>query len=302
MPEKHYRGRFAPSPSGPLHAGSLLAALGSWLLARQAGGQWLLRIEDIDPPREVAGAAQQQLATLAAFGLQHDGEILRQSQRHTFYQAALEQLLASGHAFECHCSRSEVAATGGLHRHCVAMRPRPDPAIRFRVPDGCRVRVHDAIHGEIAQSIDREVGDFVLRRSDGLWAYQLAVVVDDAAQGVTHVVRGADLLDSTPRQRLLQQALGLPTPHYTHLPLILGSDGKKLSKSNAALPVETEAPIRTLMQLWHCLGQPALPAASTVSVPAFLQAASATFRLQAVPTLALSLSAAMHNTNDTPCA
>ena len=251
MPRPVHRGRFAPSPTGPLHAGSMLAALGSWLLARQAGGEWLLRIEDIDPPREVAGAASDQLRTLAAFGLHHDGEIARQSRRGHLYRDALDRLLVRGQAFECHCSRSELAASGGIHRQCVATAPRADPAIRLRVADGCEIAFEDAVHGRIVQRVDRDVGDFVLLRADGLWAYQLAVVVDDAEQGITDVVRGADLLDSTPRQILLQRALGLPTPRHAHLPLLLGDDGRKLSKSDAALPVDTADPLATLRALWR---------------------------------------------------
>src|SRR5690606_3260461 len=211
-----YRGRFAPSPTGPLHFGSLLAALGSWLLARRAGGEWVLRVEDLDPPREVPGAARAQLRALAAFGLEHDGEVLWQHTRGEAYQAALERLLASGRAFACHCSRSALAAAGGVHRACVASAPRPDPAIRFRVPPGSVVGFEDAIQGHFEQDVATAVGDFVLRRADGPWAYQLAVVVDDAAQGITDVVRGADLLDSTPRQILLRHALGLPVPRHAH--------------------------------------------------------------------------------------
>ena len=229
MPTSPYRGRFAPSPTGPLHAGSLLAAFGSWLLARQAGGEWRVRIEDIDPPREMAGAAAGQLATLAAFGLQPDGAIAYQHARGALYRAALDRLLLQGDAFECHCSRADLAATGGIHRRCIATAPRPDPAIRLRVPDGCSIAFDDAVHGRVTQRVDLEVGDFVLLRADGLWAYQLAAVVDDAAQGITDVVRGADLLDSTPRQLLLQQRLGLPVPRHAHLPLLLGEDGRKLS-------------------------------------------------------------------------
>ena len=292
-----YRGRFAPSPTGPLHAGSMLAALGSWLLARQAGGQWRVRIEDVDPPREVAGAAQAQLAALAAFGLEPDGDVEFQSRRGALYQAALHRLLGDGLAFECHCSRSALAAAGGIHRHCVAAQPRPDPAIRLRVPDGCEIAFDDAVHGRIVQRMDADVGDFVLRRSDGLWAYQLAVVVDDAAQGITDVVRGADLLDSTPRQILLQRALGLPTPRYAHLPLLLGAHGRKLSKSEAALPVALDDPPATLRQLWRCLGQAPLPEAQTRDTAAFLHAAAAAFRLDLVPARSLPVSAAAHNAN-----
>lgn len=293
------RGRFAPSPTGALHAGSLLAALGSWLCARQSGGQWLVRIEDLDLPREVPGAAQAQLAALAAFGLHPDGEVAFQSRRGPLYQAALERLLDAGRAFECHCSRSALAATGGIHRRCVADRPRPDPAIRLRVQDGCTIAFDDAVYGRIAQRVDRDVGDFVLRRSDGLWAYQLAVVVDDAAQGITQVVRGADLLDSTPRQILLQQALDLPTPAYAHLPLVLDADGRKLSKSDAALPVSTAAPVATLAMLWRHLGQDALPPSALTGVEAFLQAALQAFRLERVPRPPPPAPSAMHNANAT---
>lgn len=295
-------GRFAPSPTGPLHAGSLLAALGSWLRVRQQGGRWLLRVEDVDTTREVAGAAHAQMRTLAVFGLHHDGDVLYQSQRGALYQAALEQLLARGLAFECHCSRSDLASVGGIHRHCVATCKRPHPAIRLRVPDACNIHFDDAIHGPVQQCVDSAVGDVVLRRSDGLWAYQLAVVVDDAAQGITEVVRGADLLDSTPRQILLQRALGLPTPSYAHLPLLLGADGRKLSKSSAALPVNTQQPIATLRHLWACLGQAALPETALASVADFLHAATIAFRLATVPKQAIAVSAAMHNTISTPYA
>jgi len=296
MPNPSYRGRFAPSPTGPLHAGSMLAAFGSWLLARQAGGEWRVRIEDIDPPREVAGAARQQLRTLEAFGLRFDGEVTWQSRRGHLYRAALNRLLAQGLAFECHCSRAELAAAGGIHRRCVATAPRPDPAIRLRVADGCEVAFEDAVHGQVAQRVDRDVGDFVLLRTDGLWAYQLAVVVDDAEQGITDVVRGADLLDSTPRQILLQRALGLPTPRYAHLPLLLGEDGRKLSKSDAALPVDAADPLATLRLLWRCLGQAPLSEQADISLDAFLSCAIEGFQLARVPRRALPASAAVHNT------
>ena len=296
MPDPSYRGRFAPSPTGPLHAGSMLAAFGSWLLARQAGGEWRVRIEDIDPPREVAGAARQQLRTLEAFRLHFDGEVTWQSRRGHLYRAALNRLLAQGLAFECHCSRAELAAAGGIHRRCVATAPRPDPAIRLRVPDGCEVAFEDAVHGHVAQRVDRDVGDFVLLRTDGLWAYQLAVVVDDADEGITDVVRGADLLDSTPRQVLLQRALGLPTPRYAHLPLLLGEDGRKLSKSDAALPVDAADPLATLRLLWRCLGQAPLSEQADIGLDAFLSCAIESFQLGRVPRRALPASAAVHNT------
>ena len=301
MPCPVYRGRFAPSPSGPLHAGSLLAALGSWLLARQADGEWLLRIEDIDPPREVAGAAASQLAALAAFGLRHDGVIEYQSRRGHLYQAALERLLAADLAFECHCSRSDLAATGGIHRRCVAGARRTDPAIRLRVPDACAIDFDDRVHGRVTQTIDTEVGDFVLRRADGLWAYQLAVVVDDAEQGITDVVRGADLLDSTPRQILLQRTLGLPTPRYAHLPLLLDADGRKLSKSCAARPIDPADPLPALQAAWAALGQPPLAATALHASGGFLDAAIRAFRLDHVPRQVTPVpSAAVHNGSATP--
>ena len=249
------RGRFAPSPTGPLHFGSLLAAFGSWLMARAAGGEWWVRIEDLDPPREVAGAADAQLRTLAAFGLHPDGPVLRQSDRHALYRQALDRLLAQGHAFRCHCSRSDLAVSGGIHHSCSPTATREAFAVRLRVAEGSVVGFDDAIHGHIVQDVAAEVGDVVLLRADGCWAYQLAVVVDDADQGITDVVRGADLLDSTPRQILLQRALGLPTPRYAHLPLVLDAEGAKLSKSQAALPVDGADPLPALRLAWSALGQ-----------------------------------------------
>lgn len=254
-----YRGRFAPSPTGPLHFGSLLAAFGSWLLARHAGGEWLVRVEDLDPPREVHGAIEEQLATLAGFGLCSDRPPVRQSERHGLYRAALARLLDAGAAFACACSRSKLAAQGGIHRCCVATAPRPRPAYRLRVAAGTRVAFEDGLQGWIEQDLASEVGDFVLLRADGHWAYQLAVVVDDAEQGITDVVRGADLLDSTPRQILLQRMLGLPTPRYLHLPLVLDGAGRKLSKSCAALPVDPADPLPALRRCWSLLGQEPAP-------------------------------------------
>ncbi|WP_043740572.1 tRNA glutamyl-Q(34) synthetase GluQRS [Luteimonas sp. J29] len=292
-----YRGRFAPSPTGPLHAGSLLAALGSWLMARRAGGRWLVRIEDLDPPREVPGAAAAQLRTLATCGLHPDGPVEYQSRRGGLYAAALERLLAAGDAFECHCSRSDLGARGGIHRHCVAGRRRPDPAVRLRVPDGCRIGFEDAIRGHYAQDLAREVGDFVLRRADGPWAYQLAVVVDDADQGITEVVRGADLLDSTARQILLQQRLGLPTPRYAHLPVVPGPDGRKLSKSLAAMPVDDADPLPALARAWAMLGQDPAAVAGAASPAALLEAALAAFDPARIPRGPDPLPAALHNTH-----
>ncbi|KAA2285499.1 tRNA glutamyl-Q(34) synthetase GluQRS [Arenimonas fontis] len=248
-------GRFAPSPTGPLHFGSLVAALGSWLMARWRGGAWKVRIEDLDPPREVPGAAERQLATLRAFGLEPDGEVWRQSRRHEAYSEALARLLAAGDAFECHCSRADLASAGGIHRRCLrGPVPGRRPAVRLRVTEG-RLGFNDGLQGRFEQDLAREVGDVVLRRADGYWAYQLAVVVDDAAQGVTEVVRGADLLDSTPRQILLQRKLGLPTPAYLHLPLVLDERGRKLGKSLGALAVDADEPWPALRAAWTFLGQ-----------------------------------------------
>jgi len=283
MPSTPYRGRFAPSPTGRLHAGSLLAALGSWLLARHAQGQWLVRIEDLDPPREVPRAAHAQLEMLGKLGLSSDVPVLWQHGRHEAYQAALNRLLDAGLAFECHCSRSELATSGGVHHQCVARAPRPDPAVRLRVGGDSIVTFQDGLQGLQTQDVHAEVGDFVLRRADGCWAYQLAVVVDDAHQGITDVVRGADLLDSTPRQILLQRALGLPTPAYLHLPLLLDGQGHKLSKSDAAQPLDSDQPLQALRLAWLQLGQAPAPLACAHSPQDALLAALQHFDPARIP-------------------
>ncbi|MET0288291.1 MAG: tRNA glutamyl-Q(34) synthetase GluQRS [Pseudoxanthomonas sp.] len=290
-----YRGRFAPSPTGPLHFGSLLTALGSWLLARHAGGEWWVRVEDLDPPREIAGAAHAQLHTLEALGLHADAPPVWQSQRYARYEASLDALLRRGLAFECHCSRSDLAEHGGIHHACAAGRRRPDPAVRLRVPPGSVVEFHDALQGPQYQDVYIGVGDFVLRRTDRLWAYQLAVVVDDAQQQITHVVRGADLLDSTPRQILLQRALDLPTPHYLHLPLVTDAQGQKLSKSHAALPVSVDAPLATLQRAWQALGQEALSLGDMTEPQSFLAKARLAFDPARLPAQMQHDFAATHN-------
>ncbi|HEY0178518.1 MAG TPA: tRNA glutamyl-Q(34) synthetase GluQRS [Dokdonella sp.] len=261
-PPRH-RGRFAPSPTGRLHFGSLVAALGSWLFARAAGGRWLVRIEDLDREREVAGAAAGIVATLAAFGLESDEPILLQSERGAVYAAALARLDAGGHAYRCWCSRSDLEPFGGVHpTRCVAPPdPARPPAWRVRVP-ARRLGFDDAIQGRFEQDLRGEAGDFVVWRVEGRAAYQLAVVVDDAAQHVSDVVRGADLLDSTPRQLLLQELLGLPRPNYAHLPLVVDADGRKLSKHERALPVDADDPLPALRAALAFLGQP-VPAAAT---------------------------------------
>jgi glutamyl-Q tRNA(Asp) synthetase len=258
-----------------LHLGSLTAALGSWLLARHHGGQWLLRIEDLDPPRERPGMAEQHLRDLAAFGMVSDEPVLRQSERSEHYAQALERLKESGWAFECRCSRSDLAAHAGLHLQCVARPSGHDPAWRVRLPRE-RLGFEDALRGRFEQDLGREAGDMVVRRADGLWAYQLAVVVDDALQGITDVVRGADLLDSTPRQIALQRLLGLPTPRYAHLPVVREANGAKLSKSLNALPVDPAHALPALQAAFSMLGQePAVLAGSQNATGALERALSA---------------------------
>jgi glutamyl-Q tRNA(Asp) synthetase len=283
-PPAPYIGRFAPSPTGPLHWGSVLAAFGSWLHARHHGGRWLVRIEDLDPPRERPGAASAQLATLARLGLHADGEIVFQSRRHALYRRALDALLDTGFAFPCRCSRTDLAASDGIHRACVAV---PDDTLRtrsfrLRVPDAV-LGFDDPVHGRFEQELRRDVGDVVLRRADGLWAYQLAVVVDDAAQDITHVVRGADLLDSTPRQIALQQALGLPTPSYLHLPLWRDAEGRKLSKSEGAQAIDEQPPEAVLRRCWLSLGQALEAWPEWQGAEATIAAAAAAFDPAAIP-------------------
>lgn len=288
-----YRGRFAPSPTGALHKGSMVAALASWLDARAHGGRWLVRIEDVDTPRCVPGAEAEILRQLAACGLRPDEPPLRQSERGALYAESLQRLLDAGLAYGCRCTRREIAlaqAAAGLsrERHGELVYPgscRPWPvagngpasgstiaaalgvapipidaarAVRLLTlqPDGAEVVIdwRDRALGAQRQNLSRAVGDFVLRRADGLWAYQLAVVVDDAAQGITHVVRGADLADNTPRQIWLQRCLGLPMPLYLHTPLVLGANGEKLSKQNGAAAVDVREPRAVLWAAAAALG------------------------------------------------
>lgn len=248
-----YRGRFAPSPTGPLHFGSLVAALGSYLEAISQGGEWLVRMEDLDPPREVPGAADAILRCLDAFGFEWQGEVIYQSLRQDAYIATLEQLHSNGLIFHCGCSRKSLQnfnvypgycrnnLTDGQHARAIRLRTLTEhPAINF----------YDRLQGNQQQNIATEVGDFVIRRADGLFAYQLAVVVDDAAQGITDIIRGSDLLTVTPRQIYLQQLLKLPTPRYGHLPIVVNQQGKKLSKQTFAQPLDIKKPT---LPLWHAL-------------------------------------------------
>jgi glutamyl-Q tRNA(Asp) synthetase len=239
-------GRFAPSPTGPLHAGSLVAAVASWLSVRAAGGRWLVRMEDIDTPRVVPGAADEILRALERYSLAWDGEVVFQSQRGALYAEALGQLRSRQLVYDCGCSRAELQRAPSAPLGAESVYPgicrnglapgKLARAIRFRVELGA-VSFDDLFCGRSTEDVARETGDFVIRRADGLFAYQLAVVVDDAEQGVTQVVRGADLLSSTPRQILLQRALGYPTPRYGHVPLVVNPDGSKLGKRDGALPL-----------------------------------------------------------------
>lgn len=269
-----YVGRFAPSPTGPLHAGSLVAALASYLDARAHGGRWLLRIEDLDPPREVRGASVQIIGQLHRLGFRHDGPVVHQSDRDALYQRAFDRLTQRGLVYPCACTRREVTlalARAGRSeaRHQEAVYPG---TCRHGLPPGRRARAWrlrcDDVHihwrdrngAQHDDALATQAGDFVLRRSDGLWAYQLAVVVDDAEQHVTDVVRGADLIDSTSRQIHLQRLLGYPTPRYLHVPLVLDARGEKLSKQTQAAPIDERDPIHALQDALMHLGLPAVAA------------------------------------------
>ena len=308
---QRYVGRFAPSPTGPLHAGSLVAALASWLDARAHHGQWLVRIEDVDQPRCIPGADAFILQQLATCGLLPDAPPQWQSNRGPLYQHALDQLVAQGHAYPCACSRKDIedahAAQGHARaRHAALPYPgtcrqglqgRTGRSWRFNATEfnkkqalaldskaqsAINLIANNILHwqdrrrGPQQQNVAAEVGDFVLHRADGLWAYQLAVVVDDADQGVTHVVRGDDLADNTPRQILLQQALGVATPQYLHTPLVCGSNGEKLSKQNGAQALNLSDPVQALSQAAQVLGLPALPHPHNICVSdALLQCVAA---------------------------
>jgi glutamyl-Q tRNA(Asp) synthetase len=238
-----YVGRFAPSPTGPLHLGSIVTAVGSFLHARQAGGEWLVRIEDIDPPREVPGAAEDILRTLESLGLEWDRSVLHQSSRHAVYRDTAESLLAAGQAFRCDCSRSTIRAandaiSGRYPGTCRNKRlTGRDTAVRVRVEEPSPIRFLDGVQGEQAARLDATTGDYIVLRRDGLPAYHLAVVVDDAEQGVTTIVRGADLLESAPAHIHLQGVLRVPTPAYLHLPIVVNAQGQKLSKQTGAAAV-----------------------------------------------------------------
>ena len=289
----NYVGRFAPSPTGLLHIGSLLTAAASYADARAHSGRWLVRMEDLDPPREMPGAADHILNTLEQFGFEWDGEVAYQSRRHALYRAALEDLTARGLAYPCTCSRKDwhaaarVGADGFVYDGTCARKKQPAlsplagrAAWRIRVPDET-VAFHDRIVGAYGQNLAQDIGDFVLLRADGFWAYQLAVVVDDGEQGITHIVRGQDLLVSTPRQIYLQSSLHLPTPHYAHLPLLTNRHGQKWSKQTRAEPLDMHRREALLRQVLHYLGLPDAPA---VDKPSDLLAwAAQHWRIDRVP-------------------
>ena len=289
-----YTGRFAPTPSGLLHAGSLVAALASWLDARAHAGRWLVRIEDLDTTRNAPGAAEAILSQLDRCELRPDGEVTFQSARTTLYESALQRLVAIGRAYPCACSRRDLAAAvapacAGRARHGERVYPgtcrdglhgKAARSIRLRTEaqgaagTGGEITWTDRRLGPQRQDVARAVGDFVLERADGAWAYQLAVVVDDAEQGITDVVRGEDLAGNTARQILLQRLLGLPTPRYLHTPLVLGADGEKLSKQNGARALTLDAPLDALRAAGDVLGI----AAGGTQVADWLAAAAASWR------------------------
>lgn len=288
-------GRFAPSPSGPLHLGSLLAAVVSWLDARAQQGQWLVRIEDLDPPREQPGASDLILHALEQHGLHWDGPVRYQSQRSDAYQAALDQLADQGLLFRCTCTRRQLRAAGGVYPGtCRAQGMAPLPGnpphtVRLRVPDPEQAerQIHDRLQGPFRQNLATDVGDFNLVRKDRLWAYQLAVVVDDADQGITDIVRGVDLLDSSPRQHYLQERLGYPHPAYLHLPVLIDAEGSKLSKQTGAPPLNLQQPRTNLARVLAWLK---LPHDRSAPCADQLHQALASYRAEQLPRNAIQLS------------
>ena len=286
-----YRGRFAPSPTGPLHFGSLVAAVGSFLEARTRGGAWLVRMEDLDPPRVVPGAADDILRALGACGMEWDGAVVRQSARADAYHAALHRLREMRRAYPCACSRRETAdsAVTGIDGPVYPGTCRPGlapgkPARAWRVDTrAAAVAFDDALQGRVAHDLARDFGDFVLLRADDVYAYQLAVVVDDAEQGITDIVRGADLLGSTPRQIYLQQLLGLPRPRYAHLPVAVNAAGEKLSKQTFAAPLDAANPLPALVAALAFLGQQPPRELARATVRELWDWALGNWRLEQVP-------------------
>jgi len=286
MKQPRYRGRFAPSPTGPLHFGSLVTALASWLEARTAGGDWLVRIEDLDPLREPPEATGQILHSLDCHGLFPDEPIRFQSKRHGAYQAAIAQLLESGKAYRCRCSRKQLQAHGGRHpNHCrngTAGVGNEPFAIRFALRDETS-HWHDQLLGPQQQQVHAEIDDPVILRKEGFYAYQLAVVVDDIDQGITHIVRGSDLLDMTAQQQQIYRALGAQPPHWLHIPVILNDQGQKLSKQTHAPALDDTRPAENLVQALQALGQNPPPELAARGVDAILAWGRANWQRQAIP-------------------
>lgn len=286
-----HRGRFAPSPTGPLHFGSLVAAVASFLDARSQGGEWLVRVEDVDRPRTAAGAADAILRALERCELHWDGAVVHQSRRSAAYVAALDALRRQSRAYPCACSRREIADSGlaGVEGYvypgtCRAGLPAGRSARALRVDTrGAHAAFEDRIQGSIAQDIASTVGDFVLRRADGLHAYQLAVVVDDAEQGITDIVRGADLLDSTPRQIFLQRLLGLDSPRYAHVPVAVNDRGEKLSKQTRAPALSPDNAGSDIARALQFLGHPPPPDVAREAPATLLAWATENWNLRAIP-------------------
>lgn len=285
-----YIGRFAPSPTGPLHMGSLIAALASYLDARAQSGQWLMRMEDLDPPREQPGAAHLILQSLLAHGLQWDGDVLWQSRRHSAYQNAIKQLTQAELTFHCNCTRKQLQQNNGVYDgHCRLRPPKVLQGTALRVKSSNRmICFDDRIQGAQQQNLARKTGDFIIRRKDGLYAYQLAVVVDDAFQGVTDIVRGADLLDSSARQIHLQQLLGLtspnyPEPEYAHIALLIKEDGDKLSKQTHAPALNNSHCCSNLLTALMLLKQPPPPLKDRSNTTNILNWATSHWQLNALP-------------------
>ncbi|GHD37373.1 tRNA glutamyl-Q(34) synthetase GluQRS [Parahalioglobus pacificus] len=279
-----YRGRFAPSPTGPLHKGSLIAALASYLDARAHSGQWLVRIEDIDPPREQAGATQSILNSLQAHGLYWDDDPLFQSTRSDAYEHAITRLHTDGLTFACQCTRAALGPDGCCNGRCEASSTSltPPTATRFRVERATVISTDDGVQGQQSWPLGQDAPDFVIKRKDGLFAYQLAVAVDDAQQGISRVVRGSDLLDSTPRQIALMGALGYDAPEYSHIPILATPDGQKLSKQNHAAPLADQTAAANLREALDYLGQP--PPPTTLESPVdILTAATTQWSEAAIP-------------------
>ena len=289
MNNQKYIGRFAPSPTGPLHYGTLVAAVASFLQARSQHGNWMVRIEDVDTTRCIKGADSRILNTLEAYGMHWDGEVMYQTDRTEAYEHVLEKLKHDQLVFPCVCSRKQLAEKTGDWSpvypgtcRSVDHWPEEDYSVRIKVPDKI-IRFNDTVYGEQQQNLAHEIGDFVIKRRDGLFAYQLAVVIDDAYQNITEVVRGTDLLDSTARQIFLQRCLGYSTPGYLHCPLVVDAAGNKLGKSAGAAAISTEYPVKTIASILTFLGQHELPDVAGISLEDAWRFAIAHWDLKLIP-------------------